>query len=77
MTHSFLSRLFAVCSLASLLALTGCGSGTTYEPLQPHRIVAFGDASSAVTSTGEAAFSVQNTVVETDSTIASDRKSVV
>ena len=71
MTHTFLSRLFAVCTLACLLALGGCGSGTTYEPLQPHRVVAFGDASSAVISTGEAAFSVRNTVVETDSTIAS------
>lgn len=80
MTHSFLSRLFAVCSLASLLALTGCGSGSTYEPLQPHRVVAFGDASSAVTDLnagagiayGEAAASVRNTSTsETYTTIAS------
>ena len=44
MTHSFLSRLFAVCSLASLLALTGCGSGTTYDPLDPTRVIGLGDA---------------------------------
>lgn len=72
MTHTFLSRLLAVCSLAGLLALAACGSGSTYDPLQPRRVVAFGDASSAVTDSGEAAASVRNaTTSETYTTIAS------
>lgn len=78
MTHTFLSRLLAVCSLAGMLALAGCGSGSTYDPLQPRRVVAFGDAASAVTDSvagvsqyGEAAASVRNTTTsETYTTIA-------
>ena len=80
MTHTFLSRLFAVCALASLLALGACGSGTTYEALRPHRIVVFGDASGTVTDQnattgatyGQAAAGVRNTLTaETYTTVAS------
>lgn len=72
MKNSSLVRVGLGLFMAFALLLAGCGSGSTYQPLSPGRVIAFGDALSAVTATGEAAFSVRNTTtLETDSTVAS------
>jgi outer membrane lipase/esterase len=45
-------RLVGVCAFVSSAFLTGCGSGTTFEPLVPSRIVSFGDGWSDLGQTG-------------------------
>lgn len=47
---SFTARL--ALGFAAVVALGGCGSGTTFEPLVPSRIVSFGDGWSDVGQTG-------------------------
>ena len=51
-THRFARYLACVGLIAGTLSLWGCGSASTYDPITPTRIVAFGDALVDVGQTG-------------------------
>ena len=51
-THRFARDLACVGLIAGTLSLWGCGSASTYDPITPTRIVAFGDALVDVGQTG-------------------------
>ena len=57
-----LTRLLACASMiAATLSLWGCGSASTYDPITPTRIVAFGDALVDVGQTGRVDANNNNT----------------
>ena len=51
-THRFARYLACASLIAGTLSLWGCGSASTYDPITPTRIVAFGDALVDVGQTG-------------------------
>jgi hypothetical protein len=51
-THRFARLLAGASLIAATLSLWGCGSASTYDPITPTRIVAFGDALVDVGQTG-------------------------
>lgn len=71
MKSSLLLRCLAALGAVFALFLAGCGSGSTYEPFIPTRVIAFGDGFSAVNNSGETLVGVRNTTPETNSTVAS------
>ena len=51
-TYRFAHLLACASLIAGTLSLWGCGSASTYDPITPTRIVAFGDALVDVGQTG-------------------------
>lgn len=48
MTHHFIQRLLAVTTLSVAGLLTACGGSSTVSPLEPTKVIAFGDGFNAV-----------------------------